>query len=138
MNLIRLIVQTPSGVQVDELVQSARVVTESGHVGVRPRMETQILAIEPGLVLARLPESMLYIGTAGGLMMCDGTTISVSTPLAVFADDEVKVIEELGRTLQKPSRELEVRNTIDRLQTSILNELEEDGRRRGQISEVNS
>jgi hypothetical protein len=86
------------------------------------------LAIEPGLVLARREEAYLFVGTAGGLLRCDGTVASLLTPLAVSGDDEDVVIKALEEALAQPSVEMEARETLGRLQRSILRELRQGGK----------
>jgi F0F1-type ATP synthase epsilon subunit len=127
---LKLIVKTPQAVVVDTSAQSVRVLTETGHVGFRPRTEDVILAIEPGLILVHRESSTLFVGTAGGLLTCDGAMITILTPLAVAEENEAAVMRELEKQLDQPKAELEVRTTINNIQTGILNELNEDRRRR--------
>ena len=75
--------RTPREVVLELDVSSIRVPTETGQVGVRPRAEPFVLAVEPGLVLVRRDETYQFVGTAGGLLRCDGATASLLTPLAV-------------------------------------------------------
>ena len=49
-------------------VRAARVPTESGLVGLRPRGEPTVMAVEPGLVVLRLAEGLRFAATAGGLL----------------------------------------------------------------------
>ena len=128
--LLKLIVKTPQAIVVDTETQSVRVLTESGHVGIRPRMEDTILAVEPGLILVHREGSTLYVGTAGGLLTCDGAIATILTPLAVAEENEEAVMRELQKQLDQPTAELEVRTTINNIQTGILNELNEDRRSR--------
>jgi F0F1-type ATP synthase epsilon subunit len=120
---LQLIVRTPLEVVLESAVSSIRVPTETGLVGVRPRVEPLILALEPGLVLLRQDDVLHFVGTAGGLLRCDGVRASVLTPLAVVGSNEDEVLTALEEALATPHTELEVRTTFGRLQHSILREL---------------
>jgi F0F1-type ATP synthase epsilon subunit len=126
---LRLVVRTPREIIVDLRVSSIRVQTETGQVGVRPRVEPLVLAVEPGLVLVRRDDTYEFVGTAGGLLRCDGAIASLLTPLAVSGDDEDAVINALEEALAQPSVEMEARATLGRLQSSILRELREGGKK---------
>jgi F0F1-type ATP synthase epsilon subunit len=123
--LLKLLVRTPQAVVLEVDASSLRVPTETGQVGVRPRIEPLVLAVEPGLVLVRHGHAVTFVGTAGGLLRCNGKEATLLTPLAVVGDDEEGVLEALEEALARPSAELEARATISRLQTSILRELRE-------------
>ena len=120
---LKLIVRTPREVVLDLDVSSLRVPTESGQVGVRPRVEALVLAVEPGLVLVRQEDAVRFIGTAGGLLRCDGERASLLTPLAVVGTDEDDILAALEQALAQPNIELEARAMLNRLQSSILREL---------------
>ena len=120
---LKLIVRTPREVVLEIEVQSVRLPTETGQVGVRPRVEALVLAVEPGLVRIRQDETILFTGTAGGLFRCDGRIASLLTPLAVVGETEADVAKGLEYALQQPNAELEARATLSRLQNSILREL---------------
>lgn len=120
---LKLIVQTPREAVLELDASSLRVPTESGQVGVRPRVEALVLAVEPGLVLVRQDDSFRFIGTAGGLLRCDGERASLLTPLAVAGTDEDYILAALERALAQPNIELEARAMLNRLQSSILREL---------------
>jgi F0F1-type ATP synthase epsilon subunit len=104
-------------------VSSLRVPTESGQVGVRPRVEPLVLAVEPGLVLVRQESAFRLIGTAGGLLRCNGERASLLTPLSVAGTDEENILTALEQALAQPNIELEARAMLNRLQSSILREL---------------
>ena len=125
---LRLVVRTPRGIVLGLPVSSIRVPTETGQVGVRPRVEPLVLAVEPGLVLVRRGDTYEFVGTAGGLLRCDGAIASLLTPLAVRGDDEDAVINALEVALAQPSAEMEARATLGRLQSSILRELRQGGK----------
>jgi F0F1-type ATP synthase epsilon subunit len=122
---LKLMVRTPGEVVLEVDVSSIRVPTETGQVGVRRRAEPLVLAVEPGLVLVRRDDTYKFVGTAGGLLRCDGAIASLLTPLAVTGDDEDAVIDALEEALAQPSAEMEARATLGRLQSSILRELRE-------------
>lgn len=133
---LQLIVRTPQSVVVDTETDSVRVVSETGHVGLRPRMEHVVLAVEPGLVLVHRGESVLFVGTLGGLLTCDGEIVTILTPLAVAEENEEAVMRDLQTQLDQPKTEMEVRNTINGIQKNILNELKDDRRRRARQPEA--
>jgi len=122
---LQLIVRTPREIVLEVRVSSIRVPTETGQVGVRARAEPLVLAVEPGLVLVRREDLYHFVGTAGGLLRCDGASASLLTPLAVAGDDEDAVMDALEEALAQPSVEMEARATLSRLQSSILRELRE-------------
>ncbi len=130
IDVLHFIVTTPQQEVVKFESRSVRVVTETGQVGLRPKMEAVILAIEPGLILVHQSIETQFVGSAGGLLTCDGKIAKLLTPFAVSGINEQAVISELTRQLQQPRAELEVRNAISSIQTSILNELQEDRRAR--------
>jgi F0F1-type ATP synthase epsilon subunit len=120
---LKLIVRTPREVVLELDVLSLRAPTATGQVGVRPRVEPLVLAIEPGLVLVRQDHAVGYVGTAGGLLRCDGERASLLTPLAVVGKDEDDVLTALEQVLAQPNVELEARATLSRLEGSLLREL---------------
>lgn len=124
---LQLVVRTPREVVVDLHVSSLRVPTETGQVGVRVRVEPFVLAVEPGLVLARREAAFTFVGTAGGVLRCDGMTANLLTPLAVSGDNEEEVVNALEEALAQPRVETEARETLGQLQSSILRELRQRG-----------
>ncbi|NJN47914.1 MAG: hypothetical protein HC808_17150 [Candidatus Competibacteraceae bacterium] len=104
-------------------VAALRVPTQSGQVGLRPRCEPSVLAIEAGLIVLRLNGGNRYAGTAGGLLHTSGEAASLVTPLAVVGDDVESVARQLDTLLSAPSEEMEVRRTLGHLETRILEEL---------------
>lgn len=126
--LLRLIIRTPQEIVYEGNVTSLRVTAETGQVGIRPRMEPIVLAIEPGLVLVSANGQTTFAGTAGGLLRCDGQQAHLLTPLAVYGTDLPTVASRLETALSNPSVELEARETLGRLEHSILRELQEGGR----------
>ena len=101
--------------------------TQTGQVGLRPRSESTILAIEAGLILMRERDHFQYAGTAGGLLRCDGLLATLLTPLAVTGDDPDAVVAELDRILAIPSEESEIRKALARIELRIREEVRGGG-----------
>ncbi len=123
--LLHLVIRTPRAVIVDTDVAALRIPTQTGQVGLRPRGEPSVLAIEAGLIVLRLPNRMRYAGTAGGLLHTDRKSASLLTPLAVVGDDLASVSQQLDALLSTPSEEMDVRGKLGRLETRILQELQQ-------------
>jgi F0F1-type ATP synthase epsilon subunit len=121
---LQLVIRTPRAVVFDAAVASIRVPTETGQVGLRPRSEATVFAVEPGLILVRDARFLRYAGTAGGLLRCDGASVVILTPLAVVGDELDTVLKQLDETLAVPNTEQEVRTMLRRLEQNILQELE--------------
>ena len=81
-------------------------------------------------MLVHLEDSCLFVGTAGGLLECDGAVATLLTPLGVAAENQESVMHELQQQLSEPKSELEVRTSIDNIQSSILTEITDDRRRK--------
>lgn len=124
---LQVIVRTPHETVLETTVLSLRVLTETGLVGLRPGVEGQVLAVEAGIALLHAPEgSERFLGTAGGLLHCDGKSATLLTPLAVVGDDEQEIAAELDRVLTQPSSEMELRSMLGRLEGEIVSELQRD------------
>ena len=98
----RFTVRTPHAIVVDEQVDSLRVPTETGQVGLRPRAEAMTLAVETGIVVARTGARTRFVGTSGGLLLSDGAGAVLLTPLAATGDESISP--------PKPNRESPVMN----------------------------
>lgn len=120
---LHVTIRTPSETVVDQDVAALRVPTQTGQVGLRPRCEPSVLAVQAGLIVLRLNGGNRYAGTAGGLLHTSGQSASLLTPLAVLGDDVQSVSSQLDALLSAPSEEMEVRHTLGRLETRILHEL---------------
>ena len=120
---LHVTIRTPSETVVDRDVAALRVPTHPGQVGLRPRSEPTVLAVEAGLIVLRYNGGKQYAGTAGGLLHTDGRSASLLTPLAVAGEDVDSVSRQLDALLSAPSEEMEVRRTLGRLETRILQEL---------------
>lgn len=125
---LELIIRTPRQIVYQGRATSLRLGTESGQVGIRPRMEPLVLAVNPGLVLIYSSDQLTFAGTAGGLLRCDGKQATILTPLAVYGPNMQTVADQLEAVLATPSVELEARETLGRLESSILRDLQESGK----------
>ena len=130
---IHVTIRTPSEIVVDQDVAALRVPTQSGQVGLRPRGEPSVLAVEAGLVVLRLKGGMRYVGTAGGLLHTSRESASLLTPLAVVGDDVASVSRQLDALLSAPSEEMEIRRTLGRLEMRILQELRQGEKPAGSV-----
>jgi F0F1-type ATP synthase epsilon subunit len=126
----RFTVRTPHEVVLETDALSVRVPTETGQVGLRPRSEPAVLAVEASLVLVQTAAGTLFVGTAGGLLTCDGRQATLLTPLAVVGEEERSLLAELDRVLGEPSEEMEVRTSLERLEGRILREVRREGQER--------
>jgi F0F1-type ATP synthase epsilon subunit len=124
---LEVVVRTPRDVVATLRARSLRIPSDTGQVGLRPRCEATVVAVEPGLVLAWTPEGVQYLATAGGLLRCDGREASLLTPVAVAGSDAASVRAQLEEALSMPRAEIELRRAIERLETGILYELRRSG-----------
>lgn len=120
---LRLIVRTPRQTVVELDAWSLRVPTESGQVGLRPRSESALLAVEPGLVLVRTRTTTSFVATAGGLLRCSHRLAVLLTPVAVAGDDAERVRALLDAELAGPNADLQLRRAISHLEAGIVSEL---------------
>jgi F0F1-type ATP synthase epsilon subunit len=124
---LHLVVRTPREVVAELDVRSLRVPTETGQVGIRPRAEAMVTAIEPGLVLASTAQRVCFIGTAGGLLRAERFEAVLLTPVAVLGDDPAAVVAAVDAALAGPDPERELRQAIERLETGLLREIRGGG-----------
>lgn len=122
-DVFRFVVRTPHEVVLDTTARSVRVLTESGHVGLRPRIEPMVLPIEAGLVLVRADEGVMLVGSAGGLLSSDGHEATLFTPLGVVGSDSAVIQRALNDALAAPDSELAARARLGKLEGRILTEL---------------
>jgi F0F1-type ATP synthase epsilon subunit len=127
---LHIIVRTQHEVIFEADATALRVPTASGQVGLRPRAEATLLAVEAGLVLVHTAGRVRYIGSAGGILSCDGVTATLLTPLAVVGDDAPTMLAELERALAEPSEEMRARATLGQLEGEIVHELRREQRER--------
>lgn len=125
---LQLVVRTPHEVVAELAAASLRVPVDSGQVGLRPRCEPTVLALEPGLVLVLTDARLRFLATGGGLLRCDGRRAVVLTPVAVLGDDATSVRARLEEALALPGADRELRQAIERLEAGILRELRGDRR----------
>lgn len=121
-DLLELIIRTPREVALDERVSSVRVPSETGQLGIRPRGEPFLTAVEPGLVVFRVGAELRVAGTVGGLLMSDRERCELLTPFAVVGteDEVIRALEEQGRD---PEPELEARRRLGELEQRIVREI---------------
>ncbi len=122
---LQVIIRTARETVVDQEVVGLRVPTQSGQVGLRPRCEPSVLAIEAGLIVLRLNATLLYVGTAGGLLHTSADQASLLTPLGVVGDNVDSVSQQLDALLAAPSEEMKARRALGQLETRILQELQQ-------------
>lgn len=123
----RFIVQTPHEVVCDETVRSVRVLTDTGHVGIRAHMEPVVLPVKAGLVVLREESEVKFLGSAGGLLSFDGHEATLFTPLGVVGADATSIEQTLEHALGEPDSELAIRASLGKLEDRILTELRRDG-----------
>jgi len=122
-SVLRFVIRTPKDVILQSDVSSVRVPTRTGQVGLRPRSESTILAVEAGLIVIRKSDGFRYAGTAGGLLRCDGVLANLLTPVAVIGPEPDAVVAELDRVLAIPSEEAEIRKSLALIEMRIREEL---------------
>jgi F0F1-type ATP synthase epsilon subunit len=135
-DLLHVIIRTPRETVLETECHSIRVPTQTGQVGLRPRSEASVLAVEAGLILLSQPQGTRYAGTAGGLLRNHGNEVSLLTPLAVSGDDVESVSRQLDQLLSVPSEEMEVRQALGRLETRILQEVQQGDGEASRVSDL--
>jgi F0F1-type ATP synthase epsilon subunit len=119
---LRFVIRTPHEIVVDARVEAARVPTESGQVGLRPRQEPFALVLEAGLCIVRGDATRLA-ATAGGLLEADRDTATLYTPFAVVGERGEDLLAALERALATPDSELAARRRLGELEQHIVQEL---------------
>ena len=120
---LQVTIRTPSNTAYEGEVLSLRVPTHTGQVGLRPKSEPAVLAVDAGLIVLKTDRGTKYAGTAGGLLHTDGKQVGLLSPLAVVGDDVASVTEQLNTLISTPHEEMEVRHALGRLESQILQEL---------------
>jgi F0F1-type ATP synthase epsilon subunit len=121
--VLRFSLRTPHALVAELEVSGLRVPTDTGQVGLRPRHEALLLAVEPGLVHVHARQGLRFAGTAGGLLNSDGRRAVLLTSDAVLGEDPDAVLAQLERTLAAPDPEREIRRAIERLATGLVQEM---------------
>ncbi len=122
-NTLALSVRTPHGLMFERALTSARIPVATGQVGLRPRMETSILAVESGLMLFRCGETTWFAASAGGLLRTTRVACVVFTPFAVVDSSPEAVLELLAQAVHDPASELEAHHRLEELEQRIIKEL---------------
>jgi F0F1-type ATP synthase epsilon subunit len=122
-------IRTPHRVVFDGSVRSVRVPVETGQVGLHPRVEPMVLAVEPGLVILRPDDGDRFVATAGGLLMSEPAHTVLHTPFAAAGSSGQEVLDALERALETPDSDLAARRELEELERHILRELGERRRR---------
>jgi F0F1-type ATP synthase epsilon subunit len=120
---LRFVVLTPHAVVLDEHVESARVPTATGQVGLRPRGEPLLTALEPGLVLFTVDGALRFAATAGGLFEGNREQAVVYTPFAVVGEQPDELLEALDEALATPESEIAARRRLGELEDRIVEAL---------------
>jgi F0F1-type ATP synthase epsilon subunit len=120
---LQLVIRTPYEVVFDQRVRAARVPTESGQVGLRPREEPLLLAVEPGLILLSPSEGLRFAATAGGLLEGGRERSVLYTPFAAVSEQEEEVLASLDQALATPDSEIAARRRLGELEERIVEEL---------------
>lgn len=132
-----LTVRTPHRVVFEQPVDALRVPAEDGQVGLHPRVEPMVLAVEPGLVVVRKDGAERFIATAGGMLQADTERCGLLTPFAVSGDSETEVLQALDAVLATPDSELQARRQLGELEQRIIHELrEEQGAATGRVHDA--
>jgi F0F1-type ATP synthase epsilon subunit len=121
--MLRFLLRTPHALVAEFEVCALRVPTDTGQVGLRPRHEAILLAVEAGLVHVQTREGLRFAGTAGGLLRSDGTQATLLTSDAVVGEDASAVLALLDRALAAPDPEREIRRAIERLGAALVQEM---------------
>ena len=126
---LQVTIRTPGETIFEGEIASLRVPTHTGQVGLRPRAEPGVLAVEAGLIVLKSENETKYAGTAGGLLHTNGHSASLLTPLAVVGSNVESVSQQLDTLLSAPSEEMEVRQMLGRLETRIIQEIRQGDER---------
>ena len=132
--LLHFAVRTPLTEPFAENVASVRLPTVDGQVGLRPRGEAMVLAVEPGLIVVRGgaeggETDLAFIATAGGLLESGRTQAVLLTPLAAVGGSEDEMLAALDRMRAAPDSALLARHRLEELEQRILHELQSPQRR---------
>lgn len=121
-DLLNFRLRTPEALVFDGMVRSVRVPVETGLVGIRPRSESLILAVEPGLIILRHDGDTRFAATVGGLFEHAGWTATLFTPFGVVGEER-EVLEALDRVQASPEGDLAARRRLADLEGRIVREI---------------
>jgi len=121
--LLHVVIRTPYEAVVDASFDSVRVPTKTGQVGLRPREEPFLLAVEPGLVVLRSGGKLRFVATGGGLLDASRAALELFTPFAAASDSAKEVLGELDRVLAAPAADFAIRKRFGELEQRIAEEL---------------
>src|SRR5579872_5719906 len=127
---LRLIIQTPRGEIFASQVAAVRFPTQTGDVGLHAGHEPLLLAVEPGLVLARADGKTHFIGTPGGILQSDGQLVRLLTPTAVLGESSTQASAAVKEMQAAPDAEMQARARLNRLESSIVAQLRRPSRPR--------
>jgi F0F1-type ATP synthase epsilon subunit len=122
-DLLHLRIVTPHATVLDARVSGARIPTETGQAGLRPRQESLVLVVEPGLIVLRIEDHACFAATAGGLLESQENEAVIYTPYAARGDTDAEVLDALRGALAKPDGELSARKRLGELEQRIVREL---------------
>ncbi len=129
-DVLHFCIRTPHGAALELDVEGARFPTPTGLVGLRPRGEPMVTAVEPGLIVLRMGGGTRFAATAGGLLEAGREQAVCYTPFAAVGEDADAMIEALERALQTPDSEVAARRTLGELEERIAREFRGEGPRR--------
>ena len=116
---LAMTIRTPHAVIFDEAIDGARIPTESGLAGIRPRGEPLVAAVEPGLVVLRSGGALRFAATAGGLVETDRQRCTLYTPYAVVGASEEEMLAALAKIKATPSSEKPSRSSTTCCRTFV-------------------
>lgn len=121
---LEFVIRTPHDVRFEARVRAARVPTESGQVGLRPRQEPLSLVVEPGLCLLQ-GDRLHFAATAGGLLAGERERATLYTPFAIIGERGDELLSALEQALATPGGEVAARRRLGELERRIVQELRE-------------
>ncbi len=133
---LRLVIRTPTEVVFDARVSAARVPTETGLAGLRPRNEPMLLVVEPGLIVIRTAGAPRYAATAGGLYESSRERGILHTPFAVVGSDAREILSTLEHELHASDGEIALRRQLGDLEQRIVRELRTKPRTRPGLTDA--
>lgn len=104
-------------------MRSARVPTQSGQVGLRPRQEALLLVVSPGLIVLRGEAGAHFAASAGGLLEGGRERATLFTAFAVAGQKEDELLAALEQALAGPDSDIAARRRLGDLEQRILHEL---------------